>query len=147
MPDTAKPKRELAKLIPHKSYVKASPRDMTHYIAIFELPDGEHVAHGWSQDLPTARKHWDDYILNRRRALIPEEADQTKLISVREVAPHEIDEEVEKENNRVREKYPDRLHAGDLFAVPNHILEQRITPEDEPGTDEQVDLDRPINPQ
>jgi hypothetical protein len=100
--------------------------DMIHYIAVFSLPDGEHVMHGWTQDIPTARKHVDGNILGRRRAMFPDE--EAKLLTIRQVAPHLVDAEVKKEEDRIRAANPDRVGAEEQFAHPNQILEQRVTP-------------------
>jgi hypothetical protein len=103
--------------------------EMIHYIAVFSLPDGEHVAHGWAQDLKTAKRHLDGNILGRRRAQIPDE--EAKLVSIREVSPDKIDAELTKENDRVRAAHPDRLHADQMFDVANRIFDQRVTPDPE----------------
>jgi hypothetical protein len=129
------PDRPPAKLIPLNGlYASPNQNNMIHYLAIVEFPDGEHLLHGWSQSLYTARKHLDEHILNRRRANIPDE--EVTLVSVRHIDPNKINEEVDKEEQRIRAKYPDRLHAGDQFATPNHILEQRITPDPNEETEE-----------
>lgn len=101
--------------------------DMIHYSAIFELPDGEHHMHGWSQDISTARLHIDRNILGRRRALVPHE--KAKLVSIRQISPHEVDDVIAAEDKRLAEKYPDRAHISEQFGVNNRILEQPVTDE------------------
>lgn len=101
--------------------------DMIHYSAIFELPDGEHHMHGWSENLQTARRHVDGHILNRRRAMIPDE--KARLLSIRVIAPSEVDAVVKAEDDRIRAKYPDREHVTEAWDSPNRILDNRVTPE------------------
>lgn len=102
--------------------------DMIHYSAIFELPDGEHHMHGWAQDLQTARYHVDAHILNRRRAMIPSE--KVRLLSIRKIAPSEVDAVIKTEDDRLRAKYPDREHVSDAWDTPNRILENPVMPDD-----------------
>jgi hypothetical protein len=79
--------------------------------------------------LKTAEKHVDRNILGRRRAMFPDE--EAKLVNIRQVAPDLVDAELVKEDTRIREKYPERLHVSDAFDTPNRILEQRVTPDPE----------------
>lgn len=103
--------------------------DMVCFIAIVDFPDGEHLLTGFSDSLHTARKHVDGYILNRRRADIPDEKVQLK--SIRLVRPDQRIAEVEKEAQRIKEKYPDRQPLDEMFDTPNRILSTRVTPDPE----------------
>jgi hypothetical protein len=101
--------------------------DMVHYIAVFELPDGEHLMTGTSDSLQMARKHVDGYMLNRRRALIPDE--RVVLKSIRLIHPDKLVAEVEMERDRILKKYPDRMTLDERFDTPNRVMDTRVTPE------------------
>lgn len=99
--------------------------DMIHYFATFELPDGEHNMHGWSESMSTARLHVDGYILNRRRANIPHE--KCRLLRIWQVAPGDVEKTIKEEDDRIRAKYPNREHVSEAFDTPNRILESPVT--------------------
>lgn len=102
--------------------------DMVHYFATFELPDGEHLMHGWSPSMSDAQVGVSR-IIAARNARVPKETATIKRLW--QVAPANVDAEIEKEDARIRAAYPDRLHAGDMFEEPNLILEKPVLPESE----------------